>query len=170
MTNSIVGHTDITWCFTLLICDTILISRHLFLGQKFSSLRKIKTYYLRLEFLFTMDFFPYPIKGYCFSLEKWKSLGCIWLFVTPWTIYSLWNSPGQNTGVGILSLLQGIFPTQGSNPGLWHCRRILYQPSHALSIFIYIHTHIFCGISIHQNSYIFGGNDTIALKNTLAKL
>ena len=33
-------------------------------------------------------------------------------------LYSPWNSPGQNTGVGSLSLLQGIFPTQGSNPGL----------------------------------------------------
>ena len=40
-----------------------------------------------------------------------------------------WNSPGQNTGVGSLSLLQGIFPTQGSNPGLPHYRRILYQLS-----------------------------------------
>ena len=40
------------------------------------------------------------------------------------------NSPGQNTGVGSLSLLHGIFPTQGSNPGLPHCRRILYQLSH----------------------------------------
>ena len=40
-----------------------------------------------------------------------------------------WNSPGQNTGVGSLSLLQGIFPDQGSNPGLPHCR-ILYQLSH----------------------------------------
>ena len=37
------------------------------------------------------------------------------------------NSPGQNTGVGSLSLLQGIFPTQELNPGLPHCRRILYQ-------------------------------------------
>ena len=44
-------------------------------------------------------------------------------------LYSLWNSPGQNTGVGSLSLLQGIFPTQGSNPGLSHCRWILYQLS-----------------------------------------
>ena len=35
-----------------------------------------------------------------------------------------------NTGVGSLSILQGIFPTQGSNPGLLHCRRILYQLSH----------------------------------------
>ena len=41
-------------------------------------------------------------------------------------IYSPWNSPGQNTGVGSQSRLQGIFPTQGSNPGLLHCRQILY--------------------------------------------
>ena len=45
----------------------------------------------------------------------------------PHGLYSLWNSPGQNTEVGSLSLLQGIFPTQGSNPVLLHCRRILYQ-------------------------------------------
>jgi len=48
----------------------------------------------------------------------------------PYGLYSLWNSLGQNTGVGTLSLLQGIFPTQGSNPGLPHCRWILYQKSH----------------------------------------
>ena len=47
-----------------------------------------------------------------------------------YSLYSPWNSPGQNTGVGKLSLLQGIFPTQGSNPGLLHCRQILYQLSH----------------------------------------
>ena len=45
-------------------------------------------------------------------------------------LYTAWNSPGQNTGAGSLSLLQGVFPTQGSNPGLPHCRRILYQLSH----------------------------------------
>ena len=38
-----------------------------------------------------------------------------------------WNSPDQNTRVGSLSLLQGIFPTQGLNPGLPHCRWILYS-------------------------------------------
>ena len=48
----------------------------------------------------------------------------------PHGLYSPWNSPGQNTGVGSLSVLQGIFPTQGSNPGLLHCRRIVYQLSH----------------------------------------
>ena len=45
-------------------------------------------------------------------------------------IYSPLDSPGQNTGVSSLSLLQGIFPTQGSNPGLLHCGQILYQLSH----------------------------------------
>ena len=48
----------------------------------------------------------------------------------PHGLYSPWNSPGQNTGVGSLSLLQRIFPTQGSNSGLPHCRWILYQLSH----------------------------------------
>ena len=48
----------------------------------------------------------------------------------PHGIYSPCNSPGQNTGVGNLSLLQGIFPTQGSNSVLLHCRQILYQLSH----------------------------------------
>ena len=52
----------------------------------------------------------------------------------PHGLYSPWNSPGQNTGVGSLSLLQGIFPTQGSNPGLLHCRWILYQLSHKESL------------------------------------
>ena len=45
-------------------------------------------------------------------------------------IYNPWNSPGQNTGGGSLSLLQGIVPTQGSNPGLLHCWWILCQLSH----------------------------------------
>ena len=65
---------------------------------------------------------------------KWEcvlrkvSLSCVQLFVTPWTCP--WNSSGQNTGVGSLSLLQRIFPTQGLNPGLPHCKQILYQLSH----------------------------------------
>ena len=52
------------------------------------------------------------------------------LTLQPHGLYSPWNSPGQNTGVDSLSLLQGIFPTQGSKPGLPHCRKILYQLSH----------------------------------------
>ena len=50
-------------------------------------------------------------------------------------LYSPWDSPGQNTGVGSLSLLLGIFRTQGSNPGLPHCRQILYKLSHKGSPF-----------------------------------
>ena len=63
------------------------------------------------------------------SEVNWKSLSCVWLLATPWTILS-WNSPGQNTGVGSLSLLQRIYPTQGCNSGLLHCRLSLYQLSH----------------------------------------
>ena len=48
----------------------------------------------------------------------------------PHGLYSPWNSPGQNTGVSSRSLLQGIFPTQGSNQGLLHCRQILYKLSY----------------------------------------
>ena len=48
----------------------------------------------------------------------------------PHGLYNPWNYLGQNTGVGSLSLFQGIFPTQGLNPGLPHCRWILYQLSH----------------------------------------
>ena len=48
----------------------------------------------------------------------------------PHRLYSPWNSPGQNTGVGSCSHLQGIFPIQGSNPGLPCCRWVLYQLSH----------------------------------------
>ena len=51
-------------------------------------------------------------------------------FLWPRGPYSPLNSPGQNPGVGSPSLLQGIFPTQGLNPGLPHCRWILYQVSH----------------------------------------
>ena len=49
--------------------------------------------------------------------------------MTPWTTQSMEFSRPEYWN-GSLSLLQGIFPTQGSNPGFPHCRWILYQPSH----------------------------------------
>ena len=58
---------------------------------------------------------------------NWKLLCCVWVFAIP---YNPWNSPGRNTGVGSLSLLQRIFPTQGLNLGLPYCRQILYQLSY----------------------------------------
>ena len=51
----------------------------------------------------------------------------------PHGLYNPWISPGQNTGVGSHFLLQGIIPTQGSNPGLLHCGWILYCLSHKRS-------------------------------------
>ena len=78
----------------------------------------------------------------CFKCNLQKQLGLQFLesesesrsvmsdSLRPHGLYSPWNSPGQNTGVGGLSLLQGIFPTQGSNPGLLHCRQIFYHLSH----------------------------------------
>ena len=52
-------------------------------------------------------------------------------------LYCPWIFPGQNTGVGSLSLLQRVFPTQGLNPGLPQCRQVLYQLSHKWSPRIY---------------------------------
>ena len=73
------------------------------------------------------------LKDYSWQLlgVKWSvSLSVVSDSLQPHGLYSPWNSLGQNTGVGSLSLLQGIFPTQGLNPGLPHRRWILYQLSH----------------------------------------
>ena len=60
---------------------------------------------------------------------KWKLLSQVWLSATPWTIQSMEFSRPEYWS-GSLSLLQETFPTQWSNPGLAHCRWILYQLSH----------------------------------------
>ena len=61
---------------------------------------------------------------------RWVQVAQWYLTQWPHGLNGPWNSPGQNTGVGSCSLLQGIFPNQGSNSGLPHCRQILYQLSH----------------------------------------
>ena len=66
----------------------------------------------------------------CRSWSESESLSIMSNSLQHQGLYSPWNSPGQNTGVGSLSLLQGIFPTQGPNPSLLHSRQILYQLSH----------------------------------------
>ena len=68
----------------------------------------------------------------CIGFEvKWsESCSVVSDSLWPHGLYSPWNSSGQDTGVGSHPLLQGIFPTQGSNPGLLHCRQIRYQLSH----------------------------------------
>ena len=67
----------------------------------------------------------------CYTVKVKVTQLC--LFATPRTIDSM-NSPGQNTGVASHSLFQWIFPTQGLNPGLPHCWRILCQVSHQGSV------------------------------------
>ena len=52
------------------------------------------------------------------------------LYCIVFVLYSPWDSPGQNTGVGSLSLLQKIFPIQELNQGHLHCRQIVYQLSY----------------------------------------
>ena len=63
------------------------------------------------------------------EIKESESCSVVSDYLRPHGLYSPWTSPGQNNGVGSLSLLQGIFPTQGSNSGLPHCRKILYQLS-----------------------------------------
>ena len=73
---------------------------------------------------------------YCvipFLWDVWKlSESCLVMANSLWPhgLYSPWSSPGQNTGVGGPSLLQGIFPIQGLNWGLPHCTQTLYHLSH----------------------------------------
>ena len=69
----------------------------------------------------------------------WKLLSHVQLFAIP--LNSPWNSPGQNTGVGSLSLLRGIFPTQGLNPGLPHRRWIFTSSATREALSTVYHKH-----------------------------
>ena len=82
-----------------------------------------------------------PGGGHLLSWSTWTSSPWWWFSlqvlsnsVTPWAVACQllcpWDFPRKNTGVGCHFLLQGIFPTQGWNLGLLHCRQILYQLSH----------------------------------------
>ena len=75
----------------------------------------------------------------------------------PHGLYSPWNSLGQNTGVCSLSLLEGIFSTQGLNPGVSHCGQILYQLRHKRSLlrkpfFLYKKHFFFLGTALVTTS------------------
>ena len=75
-----------------------------------------------------------PILWHVWGQARWESESESHSVVSnsfwPHGLYSPWNSPGQNTRVGSLSILQGIFLTQGLKPGLPHCRQTLYQLCH----------------------------------------
>ena len=70
-----------------------------------------------------IDFWNFDAKG---SESRAVMFGSL----QPQGLYSPWNSPGKNTRMGCQALLQEIFPTQGLNPGLPHCRQILCHLSH----------------------------------------
>ena len=72
------------------------------------------------------------------------------LTLQPHGLHGPWDSPGQNTGVG--SLLQGIFPTQGPNPGHPRCKYILYQLNHKVSPYS---CHVFLISSASVRSVLF---------------
>ena len=88
------------------------------------------------------------IPPYCFikerEREREKSLSRVRPFATPWTVARLpcsWDFPGKSTGVGCPFLLRRIFSTEGSNPGLLHCRQMLYCLSHQGSHILSKHLH-----------------------------
>ena len=91
----------------------------------------------------------------CFGVLKVK-IPQPGLTLRPHGLYSPWNSPGQNTGVGSRSLLQGIFPTQESNPGLPRCRRatrrgpVVPSPRHT----IWSGTHAVSGAYLRVNESV----------------
>ena len=89
---------------------------------------------------------------------KWnESCSVVSNSLWPHGLYNSRNSPGQNTGVGSLSLLHKIFPTQESNRGLLHCKQILYQLSYEGSTKV----HIKEMISMSPGSGIFPDNETL---------
>ena len=87
----------------------------------------------------------------CVCVCVCESLSHVRLFATPWTIICRllcpWNSPGNSAGVSCRTLLQGIFLTQGSNPGLLNCRQILYWLSYQGT---HYYIHIYYILCIHN--------------------
>ena len=85
-------------------------------------------------------FMPSLNRAECWAYRKWKwSHSVVSDSLWPHVLYLTrllrpWDFPGKSTVVGCHFLLQGIFPTQGSNPGLLHCRQMLYHLSHQGSL------------------------------------
>ena len=94
----------------------------------------------------------------CQYVRESESYSVMSTSMRPHGLWSPWNSPGQNTGLGSLSLLQGIFPTQGSNAGLLHCRWILCQLSHKGSP---LHSYLYktCEIILHTRILAYHSHD-----------
>ena len=114
---------------------------------------EIASKYWILDPLLTMIVTPFllrlKISLFIWSEVKWFSR--VRLFATPWAVahQAPWSMgfPGMNTGVGCHFLLQGIFRTQVSNPGLPHCRQTLYSLS-------YQGSSVYVTSSNHMSKYI----------------
>ena len=117
------------------------------------------------HFVVLSDYYLIFLPGYAFieethnCIDRWKKMEVLMaklclIFVTLWTVahqlFCPWNSPGKNSGVVSHPLLEGIFLTQGLNPGFLHCRQSLpwrhegssLSLSLSLCMFIYIRTYI----------------------------
>ena len=99
-------------------------------------------------------------------LSHWKShreilcvCVCVCVYVCGVWLDSPWNSPGQNTAVGNRSLLQGIFPTEGWNPGLPHCRQISLPAEPSGFIYLKDGKRINLKRSHHKNEMLIIGHD-----------
>ena len=123
----------------------------------------ISNYYVRIKWCVFHSFIvPLSLTLSIWSESSSVVSGSLW----PQGLYSPWNSPGQNTGVGSLSLLQGMVSTQGSNPGLPLCRQILYQLSHEGSPYTHTHTHTHTHTIIYSSLTAQMVNNLTAMQET----
>ena len=103
-----------------------LLHEHI-MGSQRPGLERIINLFTSAPFYFWIPFCNIPIK---WSLSEEWSCSVVSDSLRPHGLYPTrllhpWDSPGKSTGVDCHFLLQGIFPTQGSNPGLLHCRQTL---------------------------------------------
>ena len=111
-----------------------LMHKSLNLGDPGILLASLSQLYL---FDFSILFLPL-LFFFLIFVKVWVAQSCLTLGsheLQPTRLLCPWDFPGKNTGVECHSLLQGIFPTQGLNPGLLHCRQFLYLLSHHGSFF-----------------------------------
>ena len=111
---------------------------------------KARKYSIQIQWisnLFINDEYHHSIHTYIQVYES-ESHPLLSSSLGPHGVYSPWYSPGQNTGVGSLSLLQGIIPTQGSNRDLLYWRWIIYQLSYQGSSYIHLYAYIM-GMYMH---------------------
>ena len=125
--NSITMFKKTSW-FSDLGKKSYTAENFFFMCQASRKAWRIQQWTKNLQFSGRM-LYIYLIK-YTISENESESHSVVADSLQPHRLYSPWNSPGKNTGVGTHSLLWGIFPTQGSNPGLPHCRWILYLLSY----------------------------------------